>query len=164
MMDEDERKFHAYALSIGACFLDTRSSTPVPCKLPALSQINDRSDARCVWISSYGMLSSVVMAPTSGKDHWYVEREPSPVIQFVRSLVTNGKLFVGGLSVQLDMFLEVIPDRFYKEVMKPDELRLLYNSLAGWIRRNFKYDKARGAWCGPEAQKWLAEGGEHTYL
>lgn len=89
----------------------------------------------------------------TGEKFFYFESQ-APLVEFSSSFLRDdGRLTQGRLWVDL---YRLEGQEF---VYKGDEFKEFYETLAGWIRKNFKKLKGVDGYFGPEALAWYESGG-----
>lgn len=90
----------------------------------------------------------------TGEKFFYIDME-APLVEFSSSFIRDdGRLTQGRLWVDL---YRLEGKEF---VYKGDDFKNLYESLVGWIRKNFKKLKGVDGYFGQEALAWYEGGGE----
>lgn len=90
----------------------------------------------------------------TGEKFFYIESQ-APLVEFMSShfrddeRLTQGRLWVDLYRLEGQEF-----------VYKGDEFKEFYETLAGWIRKNFKKIKGVDGYFGKEALAWYKEGGK----
>ncbi len=155
MSKEDEDEFLEYVRSLGNLLILPATSpssdfTPVY----GLPEPSRDELTRRFWLQYTGAGIPLVTEHVLEKDYYVVDGFQSPVIEFWRSWILSQVMVPGG--IQADM--NYIDDERQDLAKKPAEFRNWFESIDGWIRKNYRR-LGIYIFAGPGAQKFREEGG-----
>lgn len=99
-------------------------------------------------------LSEIADYIDTGEKFYWIDSN-SPHVEYSTSFIRYDDNLVQG-RIWVDLY-SVGENQF---VYKGDDLKMLYETLASWIRKNFKKLKGVDGYFGPEALVWYQDGGQ----
>ena len=160
MSYEDEQAFNQVVIKFGGCLISKRSQTEVVHLVPFLAPVPERVFPGELCIVHRDHIAGVRLYFVDGVEQYFVDEDNSPVIQFHRSWRKDNTLFRGRIWCQFESRLwdAALANEVVTE--KDKGFQSFYNSLARWIRRNYRRDPQFGFFIGDHAWKWYVAGGE----
>jgi len=159
MLGTDESVFHKVLTDHQLCVVPAYVTEPsiFPYNvLPGISEVPRGAEACIVRAQD---INGIILDFFEGIRLYAVDVHDSNVIQFNRCRLDAGTLFRGRIWAEMSA-----PrlDQHGREVSvyKGDDFESSFNSLAQWIRRNYKRDPQYGFYCGPQAYEWYLRGGQ----
>ena len=155
MSREDEDQFIEHVRSLGNLMILPATSpgsdfTP----LIGFPEPSQDDSTRRFWLHYTGSRIPLVTERDPEKEYYIVDGFQSPVIEFWRSWMISQVMLPGGIQADMNYVEDGIADL----AQKPIEFRRWFESIDGWIRKNYK---RLGVYifAGPGAQKFREEGG-----
>jgi len=155
MSRKDEDDFLEYVRSLGNLLIlpgTSLSSDFAP--LDSFPEPTQDELTRRFWLHYTGSEIPLITEHVEQKGLFVVDGFQSPVIEFRRSWVISQVMMPGG--IQADM--NYIDDERRDLAKKPAEFRKWFESIDGWIRKNYRR-LGIYIFAGPGAQKFGEEGG-----
>jgi hypothetical protein len=103
---------------------------------------------------SYKVYSEEIMDYVDTGEQFYWIDMAAPLIEFTSSFIREGGILVQG-RIWADMY-RLEGNEF---VYKGDDFKIFYETLAKWIRKNYKRVKGIDGYFGKEALAWYEVGG-----
>jgi hypothetical protein len=164
MLPSDEERFIAHIYNLSGVIVPhvqhTEELKEVAVPLPA-SDIGRASEMDIVQKDAFDL---VTFDRIEKQDIWLINEFKSPVIQFRRSKVIDGKLLRGRIWAEMYDDGAFWPVPVNRIQYKGKEFERFYDSIARWIRRNFKLDPEWKMYLGDAASEWRDSGGELTQI
>jgi hypothetical protein len=155
MSKKDEDDFLEYVRSLGnLLILPGTSSSSDFAPVDSFPESTQDESTRRFWLQYTGAGMPLVTEHVLEKGLFVVDGFQSPVIEFWRSWMVSQVMLPGG--IQADM--NYIDDQRQDLAKKPVEFRSWFESIDGWVRRNYRR-LGIYVFAGPGAQKFREDGG-----
>ena len=155
MSKKDEDDFLEYVRSLGnLLILPGTSSSSDFAPVDNFPESTQDESTRRFWLQYTGAGMPLVTEHVPEKGLFVVDGFQAPVIEFWRSWMVSQVMLPGG--IQADM--NYIDDQRQDLAKKPAEFRNWFESIDGWIRRNYRR-LGIYVFAGPGAQKFRDDGG-----
>ncbi len=155
MSREDESEFLEYVRSLGnLLILPATSISSDFAPVDGFPEPSQDESTRKFWLQYTGTGLPRVTEHVPEKDHYVVDGFQSPVIEFWRSWTLSGIMMPGGIQVDMTY----VDGKEHDLALKPAEFRNWFESIDGWIRKNYKRLGIR-IYAGPGAQRFREQGG-----
>ena len=155
MSREDEDQFLEYVRSLGnLLILPATSPSSDFAQVTGFPEPSQDESTRRLWLQYTGAGMPLVTEHDPEKDYYAVDGFQSPVIEFWRSWMVSQVMMPGG--IQADM--NYIDDERKDLAKKPAEFRNWFESIDGWIRKNYTR-LGIYIFAGPGAQRFREDGG-----
>jgi len=155
MSREDEDDFLEYVRSLGnLLILPGTSSSSDFAPVDNFPESTQDESTRRFWLQYTGAGMPLVTEHVLEKGLFVVDGFQSPVIEFWRSWMVSQVMLPGG--IQADM--NYIDDQRQDLAKKPAEFRKWFESIDGWIRKNYRR-LGIYVFAGPGAQRFREDGG-----
>ena len=153
MWGQDEREFIDFVKSTGEVIILPYTSPKAD--MPALAELPPASDEFMLWLFNRNVSSRLLTRFVQQQDYNVVDRDLSSVVEFSRTVLSEGVLVPGRLWA---IFNYVTPDMQW--AYKEPEFKKWYERLARWIRKNYSRDPdlGHGFYFGPEARELARTG------
>jgi hypothetical protein len=155
MSREDESEFLEYLRSVGnLLILPGTSPSSDFARIESFPEPSQDESTRRFWLQHNGTGIPLVTEHVPEKDYYVVDGFQSPVIEFWRSWIVSQVMLPGGIQADMN-YIDTDRQDLAK---KPSEFRDWFESINGWIRKNYRRLGIYG-FAGPGAQKFREEGG-----
>ena len=155
MSRDDEDEFRTLLRStFGTVILPAASSTPGFLPIDTLPEASHDESTRKFWLHNTAVNLPLVTEFDETKGQYVINGFQSPVVQFLRSYTISKMMLPGRLEADMAYFDDDKADL----VSKPAEFRDWFDSIALWIRTNYKHLTLL-TYLGPGAEKFQNEGG-----
>ena len=155
MSREDEGQFLEHVLSLGnLLILPATSTSPDFAPVGSFPEPSQDESTRRFWLQYTRAGIPLVTEHDPEKDYYLVDGFQSPVIEFWRSWMILQIMMPGGMQTDMNYFDDDRQDL----AQKPLEFRRWFESIDGWIRKNYRR-LGIYIFAGPGAQKFREQGG-----
>ena len=155
MSRNDEDEFRSFLKStVGTAILPAASSRPGFLPLDALPEASQDESTRKFWLHNTTVNLPLVAEFDEARGQYVINGFQSPVVQFLRSYTVSMMMLPGRLEADMAYF----DDNKADLVSKPPEFKNWFDSIALWIRTNYKHLTLL-TYLGPGAEKFQSEGG-----
>ena len=160
MQHADELAFYDRIRELGGCLVRLRSKTSIPVFVERLDPVESGFFPPELCIVHREDVARIRTWEVSGLGEYHVDEDNSPVIQFHRSRIQGFTLFRGRIWAQMYscLWAPELNDEVFEA--KGERFERFYNSIARWLRRNYRRDPRYGFYCGPAAWEWFMKDGQ----
>jgi hypothetical protein len=155
MSKEDEDEFLEYVRSLGSLLiLPATSLTSDFSPMYGLPEPSQDESTRRFWLQNTAAGLPLATERVPEKEYYVVDGFQSPVIEFWRSWTVSQIMLPGGMQADMNY----IDSERQDLALKPAEFRKWFESIDGWIRRNYRR-LGIYVFAGPGAQRFREQGG-----